>query len=158
MTNPSYVRRDPTAIFEAVLEQYGPPHFPRPRNPAGVLNEPFCAGLYRNEHDILFEPRENQFYEYTGDIYRPITSHLILDRLAERLRQMAKDYSQYAALVELTDNRYLSGAIAHLKGQTQKEEIFDSEDTFIHVANGVLPSTSLSGRPSSSAPASWPAP
>jgi P4 family phage/plasmid primase-like protien len=138
MTNPSYVRRDPTAIFEAVLEHYGPPHFPRSRNPAGVLNEPFWAGLYRNEHNILFEPRENQFYEYTGDIYRPITSHLILDRLAERLRQVAKDYPKYAALVELTDNRYLSGAIAHLKGQTQKEEAFDSEDTLIHVANGVL--------------------
>jgi P4 family phage/plasmid primase-like protien len=128
----------PEAIFKRVLQHYGEPHFPTPRNPAGTLNEPFWAGLYRSEHNILFEPRENQFYEYGGDIYRPLTSHLILDRLAERLRGAASEYSQYSPLAQLTTTRHLNGAIAHLKGQTQKEEAFSNDAGLIHVANGVL--------------------
>jgi hypothetical protein len=138
MTNPSYVRPDPVQIFEAVRKHYGEPLFQLRKDRAGTLNEQFWAGLYRSDHDILFEPRENQFYQYESGIYRHLTSHMILNRLADRLREVANDYSQYPGLVWLTVNRHLGGVIAHLKGQTQKEEAFKNEQGLIHVANGVL--------------------
>jgi putative DNA primase/helicase len=137
MTNPSYVRPPPTAIFDRVRQEYGEPHFPTKRNPVGTLNEPFWAAIYRLEHDVLFEPREHSFYEYAGDIYRPLTTHTILDRLGKRLREVANS-SCYNYIDQLSHNRHLSGVIMHLKGQVEKEEAFENEDGLIHVANGVL--------------------
>jgi P4 family phage/plasmid primase-like protien len=129
--------KTPTQIFSEVCEEYGEPHFPTKRNPVGFLNEPFWAALYRFEHDILFEPNENTFYEFGGDIYRPITTHLILNRLSNRLRKVAIE-DDYPFLNQLTGTRHLNGAISHLKGQVQKEEAFLNEYGLIHVANGVL--------------------
>jgi len=138
MTNPSYVKPDPAQIFDAVRKHYGEPLFQTRTDRPGILNEQFWAGLYRKEHDILFEPRENQFYEYDSGIYRHLTSHIVLNRLADRLREVANGYPQYGGLLSLTGNRHLGGVIAHLKGQTQNEEAFKNEQGFIHVANGVL--------------------
>jgi len=58
MTNPSYVKPDPAQIFDAVRKHYGEPLFQTRTDRPGILNEQFWAGLYRKEHDILFEPRE----------------------------------------------------------------------------------------------------
>ncbi len=135
--NPSYVKPDPATIFKAVQQHYGEPHWPTPRDPAGRLNERFWAAIYRNEHDMLFEPRENQFYEYQNGIYYPLTVHLILDRLGERMCEVAGTHS-YPHLVKLSGHRHLSGVVARLKGQTQKEEAFENLAGFVHVANGVL--------------------
>jgi len=124
-------------IFDEVCQKYGEPHFATKRNPVGSLNEPFWAALYRCEHDILFEPNENTFYEFGGDIYRSLTTHLVLDRLSNRLRELAIE-NDYPFLNQLTGTRHLNGAISHLKGQTQKAEAFNNERGLIHVANGVL--------------------
>jgi putative DNA primase/helicase len=142
-SNPSYVRpapspkKTPDQIFDDVCQEYGEPHFPTKRNPVGTLNEPFWAALYRSEHDILFEPQEHAFYEFGGDIYRLLTTHLILDRLSNRLRGIART-SSYPFLDQLTGTRHLNGVISHLKGQVQKEDAFNNEHGLIHVANGVL--------------------
>jgi hypothetical protein len=130
-------QKDPAQIFEEVLREYGEPHFPTKKNPVGSLNEPFWAGLYRSEHHILFEPNERSFYEFAGDIYRVLTTHLILDRLSNRLREVARS-GTYPFLQQLTATRHLDGAISHLKGQVQKEEAFNNNNGFVHVANGVL--------------------
>jgi P4 family phage/plasmid primase-like protien len=143
--NPSYVQSKPNPsrnknkaqIFDEVREKYGQPHFTTNRNPVGSLNEPFWAALYRSEHNILFEPNENTFYEYGGDIYRSLTAHLMLDKLSNRLREIANE-GEYTFLNQLTGTRHLNGVIAHLKGQVQKEEAFNNEQGLIHVANGVL--------------------
>ena len=132
--------RNLTQIFEEVLKEYGSPHFPTARNPIGTLNEPFWAALYRKEHDILFEPREHDFYEFGGDIYRTVTSHVILNQIAERLRA-ASSATPYQFLYALTGTRHINGVISHLKGQTQKEEAFENRNGLIHVANGVLDMT-----------------
>ena len=98
-TNPSYVKpapspkKTPDQIFNDVCKEYGEPHFTTKRNPVGTLNEPFWAALYRSEHHILFEPQEHTFYEFGGDIYRLLTTHLILDRLSNRLRDIARTSS-----------------------------------------------------------------
>ena len=136
--NPSYVKPDPAQIFDAVRKHYGEPVYQTRKDRPGTLNEQFWAGLYREERDILFEPRENQFYEYDSGIYRHLTSHLVLNRLADRLREVASGYPQYGGLILLTGNRQLGGVIAHLKGQTQSEDAFRNDHGFIHVANGVL--------------------
>jgi putative DNA primase/helicase len=128
--------RNLVRIFNEVRAEYGEPHFPR-RNSPGTLNEPFWAAIYRRERDILFEPREGSFWEFAGDIYRMITSHIILDRLAQRLREVASS-SPYVRLNELTSAKHLAGVIAHLKGQVQKEEAFANPSGLIFVANGVL--------------------
>jgi P4 family phage/plasmid primase-like protien len=137
--NPSYVKqpkRTPDQIFDDVRQEYGEPHFFTKKNPVGILNEPFWAALYRSENDILFEPQEHVFYEFTGDIYRLLTTHLILDRLSNRLRKIAR--RSYPFLDQLTGTRHLNGVISHLKGQVQKEDAFNNEHGLIHVANGVL--------------------
>jgi putative DNA primase/helicase len=137
MHYPSPPTNSKPGIFEEICSQYENPHFPTPKNPAGSLNEPFWAALYRSEHDILFEPNESEFYEFGGDIYRPLTEHTILHRVAERLRQIAEQ-SDYPHLAELTGRRHISGVIAHLKGQTEKADAFAVGRNFIHVTNGVL--------------------
>ena len=141
--NPSYVKappppkKMPDQIFDNVCREYGEPHFTTERNPVGSLNEPFWAALYRSEHHVLFEPQEHAFYEFGGDIYRPLTTHIILDRLSNRLREVARA-SKYSRLDQLTGARHLNAVISHLRGQVQKEEAFNNEHGLIHVANGVL--------------------
>jgi len=131
------IKKTPAQIFEEVRNEYGEPHFPTERNPVGSLNEPFWAALYRSEHHILFEPHENNFYEFGGNIYRAVTAHVILDRISNRIREVVRSGS-YPFLKHLTGIRHLNGVIHHLKGQVQKEEAFENKDGLIHVANGVL--------------------
>jgi hypothetical protein len=104
--NAAKPEKDPAQIFNNVFQEYGEPRFPTERNPVGSLNEPFWAALYRSEHHILFEPNEHAFYEFSRDIYRLVTGHLILDRLGNRLREIATD-GGYPFLNQLTGTRHL---------------------------------------------------
>ena len=122
----------------AFVQQYGPPHYPTRRNPVGSLNEVFWAGFMADLNEMLFENRENEFYRYGGNIYLPMSQHLLLDQVTNDILRAAQGWQGYEPLNQLCNARHLGGVLSHLKGKVQMEGVFNRKRDYVHVANGVI--------------------
>jgi len=122
--------------------RYGPPYYTRTTDAGKVrfdrINESFWAGLYADEHEILFEPLERAFYEFDGAIYRPVTNDTIKSRISARML----DYGRKLQLVGIEKSRNdknLNAVIGHLRGISEVRDAFKKgEDKFIHLKNVVI--------------------
>jgi phage/plasmid-associated DNA primase len=121
-----------------IIRIYGPPHYPTKRNPVGTLNERFWAAFYAALNEVLFENRENQYYQFNGKIHETRSPYLIMDQISNDIMVAAQNWSGYAALAELRNNRHTSGIHNCLKGMVQQQGIFDRRKPYIHVNNGVI--------------------
>jgi putative DNA primase/helicase len=126
--------------LEAYIKEYGPPHYPTKRDPAGRLNERFWATLFAVHNEILFENREGEFYKYAPPIgiYERLTQHLIMQQIANDIWTASQNWPGYTALGQLCNARHISGVLAHGKGLLQKEGVFDRRRDYIHTLNGVI--------------------
>jgi hypothetical protein len=125
---------DPRPLIAA----YGPPLYSGRKGARGILNEKFWAAFYATLNEVIFENRENQFYQYNGKIYIPHSEHLIMDQISNDILNAAQAWPGYGALAELRNNKHVTGAFRYLKGMVQQEAAFDNKGGLIHVANGVL--------------------
>lgn len=132
--------------LSAHIRDYGPPHYPTKQNPVGSLNERFWASLESIYNEMLFENREGEFYKYAPlfgidrpfGIYRPFTTHLLLEQITNDVWRASQDWPDYAPLAQLCNVRHLNGVLTHIKGLIQKEGAFDHQRNYIHVKNGVI--------------------
>jgi putative DNA primase/helicase len=122
-----------------LVERYGPFAFTNRYNQLSSISQAFWAGLFADEHTILHEPAEKQFYTYRGDsgLYVPVTEASIRTALADRILRASREWD-VPALAQFRASGDLSGVISHLKGITEEQGAFDSERAFIHVANGII--------------------
>jgi phage/plasmid-associated DNA primase len=122
-----------------VIGAYGPPLYTTKRKDRlGTLNEKFWAAFYATLNEVLFENRENQFYQYNDKIYIPQSEHLIMDQISNDILNASLTWKGYEGLAPLRNSRYVAGALRYLKGMVQQESAFDKKTNLIHVANGVL--------------------
>jgi putative DNA primase/helicase len=124
--------------LKALIQEYGPPHYPTKRNKVGILNEPFWAGFLATLNEFIYENREDQFYRYGGRIYLPTSEHLLREQLRNDIKRAASTWPGYQPLAELCNARHLSGVLTHLKGMVQLEGVFNRKRDYIHVENGVI--------------------
>jgi putative DNA primase/helicase len=127
-------------LIETLTRQHGTPLYKGRGDRPGILNEPFWAALYAAENYVLYEPRENRFYQYkdSDGLYHPLTEHQLLNRLEERMLKAARTWPSFKKLELFRGARQLSGVVSHLKGKVEREDAFGANRDLIHVANGVL--------------------
>ena len=69
---------DPRSLVAA----YGPPLYTKRKDRIGALNEKFWAAFYASLNEVIFENRENQFYQFNQKIYSEQSEHLIMDQIS----------------------------------------------------------------------------
>jgi P4 family phage/plasmid primase-like protien len=127
-------------LVRTLIERHGIPLYKSRKDRPGTLNEPFWAALYAAENHVLYEPRENRFYQYEDKdgLYHPLSEHQLLTRLEERMLKAARTWPGFSKLQLFRGARQLGGIVSHLKGRVEREDAFGANRDLIHVANGVL--------------------
>jgi P4 family phage/plasmid primase-like protien len=123
----------------ALRQQYGPPFFKNSFGTINGINEPYWAGLFANEHIILFEPDEGIFYRYnhSNGLYEVESVDAIRKKLSARILEMARRQRAFG-LVKHRKATTLNQVIQHLRGIVERRGAFAERGNFIHVANGVI--------------------
>jgi putative DNA primase/helicase len=120
------------------IQEYGPPHYPTKRDPAGHLNEVFWSAFFATFNEIIYENKEDQFYKYGGRIYDATSVHLLREQISSDIMKASQDWPGYGPMAQLCNARHLSGVVTHLKGKVQMEGAFNHRREYIHVDNGVI--------------------
>src|SRR5260370_36911362 len=70
-----------------LVERYGPFAFKNRYNQLSSISQAFWAGLFADEHIVLHEPAEKQFYVYdnASGLYMPVTEASIKTAVADRI-------------------------------------------------------------------------
>jgi putative DNA primase/helicase len=125
----------------ALIDTYGPPHYPTKRDPAGRLNEVFWAHYFATLNEILYENLEGDFYQYSEKrcgIFHRLSEHLLRQQISNDILNGANNWPGYLPLAQLRNSRHISGVQSHLKGIVEKEGAFNYQRDYIHLPNGVL--------------------
>ncbi len=105
-----------------------------------TINESFWAALLAEEHIIVYEPGEKQFYRYdpvTG-LYLDVTVDSLKAILCARMLEVSRVMSVPGLEWKRTDST-LNHILGHLRGITEHRHAFaDSPVKRVHLANGVL--------------------
>ena len=124
--------------WKRTAELYGAPAFySRDGTNLTSLNERFWAGLIREQHRLLHEPDEKQFYRYdeASGLWR-INSRATLEQLAcDTVNAEIHGNPEYLKHAQLSFGTAVTG---HLEGMTERRGAFDGTPLGIHVANGYL--------------------
>src|SRR6516164_9744278 len=123
----------------ALINTYGPPHYPTKRDPAGRLNEVFWAHYFATLNEILYENLEGDFYQYcekrSGIFYR-LSEHLLRQQISNDILNGANNWPGYLPMAQLRNSRHIAGVHSHLKGIVEKEGAFNCQRDYIHLPNG----------------------
>lgn len=122
-----------------LIEKYGKPYYLNKNDQVGAINECYWAGLYHKEHIVLYEPNERTFYRYVPEtgIYEEITNGMIKQEISGRILQYSRENNE-SSLEKKRTNRVLKDILAHLKGISEKRDVFKNHKNFVHLANGVI--------------------
>jgi P4 family phage/plasmid primase-like protien len=123
--------------FDDLVEAYGDPYY---LNRSGMrLNQSFWAGLYATEKKVVHEPNEKRFSQYNTEegIYEAITEDSIRTWLSKRILEASREVGR-EQLATKRDSSDLSGVISHLRGTVEQRDVFKKNNTFVHLANGVV--------------------
>jgi P4 family phage/plasmid primase-like protien len=124
-------------LYDDLVQQHGPPY--RWSKGEIKLNELFFVAKFAEEHVLVHEPNERQFYSYQEErgLWLPETFDVLKHRVANDLKGYAN--SQQAPQIEiLRTNSRLSSLSDLLRGKTEKQNVFGTKQPVIHVKNGML--------------------
>lgn len=131
--------------FEELTETHGEPWHVTKKGVV-TLNPPFFVGKYAIEHTVLFEPDEEEFYDY--DFRRGLwvrdSEDSIRWKFSQDFRKVAVEAQKSGTLASATQletkrtNAFLQGLVCQLKGCVERRQAFTREAGVVHVANGML--------------------
>lgn len=152
--NPAEERTE-RELRQRLVKEHGEPAFYRLAEgaPASLtkVSAPFFAGLYHAEHEVLWEPEEQRFYEYeaaTG-LWRVMTEEKLVAcvrsfMLAESRREEIVPGTPVLNLEERlclkldSEIAYRLKAVAEARDAFKRSTDFMHGERFIHLANGVF--------------------
>jgi putative DNA primase/helicase len=132
---------NPLIDLQALIDQFGPPGYENAKGKLTKLNEPFWAAYYAKDRErIIFEATEREFYDYQppSGLYIPKTTDSIRTELAAILFDASKSLPGYEPLEQLRSDKYLSGPVAHLRGQIEQRDFFNQPFHYVHLGNCTL--------------------
>ena len=111
-----------------------------------TLNPPFFVAMYAVSHRVLFEPDEEEFYDYdwARGLWCRDSEDAIRWKLSTDFRTIAVAAQKSGELTSATQlevkrtNPFLQGLVCQLKGHVERRQAFTREAGVIHVANGML--------------------
>lgn len=132
--------------YQTVIDRFGPPLTATRAHPEtgqlvdGWPAEPFWAGLFEAENDVLFEPSEKEFYLYhpsTG-LWTPETSASLEQRISERILAEARDNPENSFLEEKRTTTKLGSIRAQLEGIAERRDAFTRRRRIVHCADRMI--------------------
>lgn len=126
------------AYFEELVTKFGQPYAKSSRGTL-KLNQQWLAGKFADEHELLYEAKEREFYEYneTNGLWEQRTVNSMKNALARDLKAAADAFREPGLALEITDN--LTTALVNvLKGQVEQTEVFGKLARVLHLKNGML--------------------
>ncbi len=133
-----------TGETDELVARYGQPVFIRTNQMGEIthlqVNQNYWAGLFGHENDVLFEPDEQEFYQYESinGLWIPVTDASITMQISQRLLKASR-HPEYGLIEELRTERLLSSICKLAKGVTEKKDAFVRNKLhYIHVLNGII--------------------
>ncbi len=126
-------------VGAALIEKYGNAYYLNEDDNVNGINERYWAGLYATDNDVLYEPGEEEFYQYypeTG-LWKTATQARICELIAQRILPVSRKSGQIT-LEKLITQQKLKGICGALTGIVERKDAFKAKGQFIHVANGIL--------------------
>ena len=126
-------------IDKSLNLRYGNPYYLNDAKDVNGINERYWAGLYATDNHVLYEPGEEEFYQYdqgTG-LWTTVTKARICESIAQRILPISRESGQITLEKQITQQK-LKGICGALAGIVEKKDAFKAKGQFIHVANGII--------------------
>ena len=126
-------------IEQELVNKYGKPYYLNDKDQVNGINERYWAGLYATENAVLYEPYEEEFYQYDHEtgLWRTATQAIICESIAQRILPVSRESGQITLEKQITQQK-LKGICGALTGIVERKDAFKAKGQFIHVANGIL--------------------
>lgn len=124
--------------FSRLMEEHGSPiHVTK--NGVLHINEFFFAERYQMENLVIFEPLEDEFYQYnvTKGLWETVSEDSIKWQFGLDLKR-AGDETNLDQFVFTRNDSMLSRLVRSLRGRVEKRDAFKKRSPVIHLANGML--------------------
>jgi phage/plasmid-associated DNA primase len=120
-------------------ELFGEPFYTGDKGVITAINEAYWAGLHATENIVLYEPDEKCFYGYEGQtgLYEVESADVIRTKISARMLEASRQANAFDLQKKRTANT-LNNIVTHLRGISEKRDVFASRRNFIHLANGVI--------------------
>jgi len=128
----------PPATYAPLAARYGAPLFFGEGGTVRGVNERFFAALVHAAGDILFEPSERAFYEYTAatGLWARASEEHVRERVNARLVEYGREVG---TPLEARATATRANAVAsHLKAIAERRGAFARKGDAIHLANGTV--------------------
>jgi P4 family phage/plasmid primase-like protien len=124
-------------LYNEFVRQYGEPFYAQKRSLK--LNQRFHVAKFAAEHVKLFEPSEEQFYNYNEQrgLWVPNSEDLIKMDFGQDLKAYADSQCQPQFITDCT-NALLNALVELLRGFAQVDGAFKPKPGVIHVGNGMV--------------------
>lgn len=136
-SEPTSEEPDRLTPYQDLIDKYGPPVFISDKSVRGV-NERFFAALIHSEGNVLFEPAERCFYEYSTEtgLWARVSEEHMRERISSRIvdfgREIDIPLESKATIARVTA---ISSA---LRGIAERRGVFRRGTDFMHLQNGVI--------------------
>ena len=118
---------------------YGEPFYTNDKRALTGINEAYWAGLHAAENEMLFEPDEQVFYQYSADsgIYEIESADVVRKKISERMLEASRQSNTFDLQKKRTTTT-LKSIVSHLRGIAERRGVFAEKRRFIHLANCVM--------------------
>ena len=126
-------------IDKSLILKYGNPYYLNDAKNVNGINERYWAGLYATDNHVLYEPGEEEFYQYdqgTG-LWTTVTKASICESIAQRILPYSQESGQITLEKQITQQN-LKNICGALTGIVERKNVFKEKGQFIHVANGII--------------------
>jgi len=119
--------------------QFGEPFYTNDKGALTGINEAYWAGLHAAENEMLFEPDEQVFYQYSAEsgIYEIESADVVRKKISARMLEASRQSNTFDLQKRRTTTT-LNSVAAHLRGIAERRGVFAEKRRFIHLANGVM--------------------
>jgi len=118
---------------------YGEPFYTNDKGALTGINEAYWAGMHAAENEILYEPDEQVFYQYSADsgLYEIESADVVRKKISARMLEASRQSNTFD-LQKKRSNTTLNSVASHLRGIVERRGVFAEKRRFIHLANGVM--------------------
>jgi phage/plasmid-associated DNA primase len=118
---------------------YGEPFYTNDKGALTGINEAYWAGLHAAENEILFEPDEQVFYQYSADsgLYEIESADVVRKKISARMLEASRQSNTFD-LQKKRSTTTLNSVASHLRGIAERRGVFAGKRRFIHLDNGVM--------------------
>lgn len=118
---------------------YGEPIYTNDKGALTGINEAYWAGMHAAENEMLYEPDEKAFYQYSSEtgLYEVESADVVRNKISSRMLEVSREANVFD-LQKKRSATTLNNVTSHLRGIVERRGAFAEKRRFIHLANGVI--------------------